>query len=106
MMTRDELQYELRKLEEMKKDAMRQHENRLCEIAEQQQTTLHELNRKKHEALEAIANGKREADSVMRKANRDEQIRYKVACMEIENNRQQLFADYKAQFNDETATDA
>lgn len=97
------MQQELRKLEEMKKDAMRHHENRLCEIAEQQQDSLRELNKKKFEVMEQIANAKREVDSVMRKGNRDEQIRYKMACMAIENERQQLFADYKAQGNDAEA---
>lgn len=96
-MTREELQQQLRKLEEMKKDAMCNHENRLCEITEQQQDSLRALNKKKFEALELINNAKREVDSVMRKANRDEQIRFKVAVMEIEYARQQLFADYKAQ---------
>ena len=100
-MDRQELQSELRKLERQKEEAMRQHEERLCEISEQQQNALRELNEKRLEQQKQMADARREVDSIMRKANRDETIRYKAACMVIENSRQQLFADYKAQRSDE-----
>lgn len=96
-MTREELQQEIEKLEERRKDAMRQYENDICEIAERQKDTFQELDQAKHEALSQIARARREADSVMRKANRDAKIRYKEAAMTIDNARQRLFADYKAQ---------
>lgn len=95
-MTRDELQLELRKISEMKKEAMRIHEEKLCAIAEAQQDTLCAIDRRKHDVLAEIAAARREADSVTRKANTNEQIRYKTECMDIEDKRQQLFADYKA----------
>ena len=96
-MTREELQQEIEKLEERRKDAMRQYENDIYEIAERRKDTLQELDQAKHEALNQIARARREADSVMRKANRDAKVRYKEAAISIDNDRQRLFADYKAQ---------
>ena len=96
-MTRKELQQEIEKLEERRKDAMRQYENDIYEIAERRKDTLQELDQAKHEALNQIARARCEADSVMRKANRDAKVRYKEAAISIDNDRQRLFADYKAQ---------
>ncbi len=96
-MTREELQQELRKLESEKQQLLRDHETRMYEIAEQQQATLYTLGAKKRSLYAEIAAAKREADAIMRRDNRDEQIRYKTQCITIENKRQQLFADYKAQ---------
>lgn len=96
-MTREELQQKLRVLSEEKERAIREHDARLMEIQEKQQTALHELNEKKFRMLQEIADGRRKADAAMRKASSEEKTRYKLECMRIENERVQLFADFNAQ---------
>lgn len=100
-MTREELQQEIKKLEERRKDAMRQYENDIYEAVERKENSLRELDQAKHDALSKIAQGRREVDSVMRKASRDAKVRYKEAVIAIDNDRQRLFADYKAQVGGE-----
>lgn len=95
------MQQKLRGLSEEKERAIREHEAKLLEIQEKQQESLQELNKKKSRMLLEIADGRRQADAAMRKALAEEKTQYKLECMRIENKRQQLFADYKAQSPDE-----
>lgn len=99
-MNREELQHRLRRLEERKKGEMKRHETAISMIQERQQDALHELEKRKMEQMREMADARREVDSVMRRDCREEKVRYKVECMEIENERQALFADYKAQDSD------
>ncbi len=99
-MTREELQQKLRELEEMKEAEMRLHESNLCDINEKQREELAAVEDRKHIFMHKIAGERREIDSRMRHAVCEEQVRYKTENMRIENKRQQLFADYKAQAND------
>ena len=96
-MTREELQQKLRELSEEKERAIRGHDGEVLRIQEEQQTALQELNEKKFRMLKEIADEKRQADAAMRKAMAEEKTQYKLECMRIENERNQLFADYKAQ---------
>ncbi len=96
-MTREELQQKLRVLSKEKERAILGHDAKLSEIQENHQTTLQELNEKKFRVLTEIADDRRKADAAMRKASSEEKTRYKLECMRIENERVQLFADYKAQ---------
>lgn len=91
------MQQKLHGLSEEKERAIREHDARLMEIQEKQQTALHELNEKKFRMLQEIADGRRQAEAAMRKESAEEKTRYKLECMRIENERVQLFADYKAQ---------
>lgn len=96
-MTREELQQKLRELSEKKERVIREHDAKLSGIQERQQTALQELNEKKFRMLKEMADGKRQADAAMRKAMAEEKTLYKLECMRIENERVQIFADYKAQ---------
>ncbi len=96
-MTREELQEKLRELEERKLSAMRLHETKLTEIVEHHADTVEKLKQMKHEMLEKISSVRRVSLATMREAQRDECVRYKTINMRLDNERQQLFADYKAQ---------
>lgn len=91
------MQQELRWLTDQKVKAMREHEARMSEITERQQQTVFDAMEKRAEILHELASVRRKADAERIAAARDEAVRYKTECMTIENSRQQLFADYKAQ---------
>ncbi len=95
------MQQKLRELEEMKEAEMRLHESNLCGITGKQREELAAVEDKKLDFMRKIAGERREIDSRMRHAVCEEQVRYKTENMRIENKRQQLFADYKAQTNEE-----
>ena len=96
-MTREELQQKLHGLSEEKERAIREHDAKLAEIQEKHLDTLHDLEAWKYSVLAEIKEDRRTADSAMRKESAEEKTRYKLECMRIENERVQLFADYKAQ---------
>lgn len=96
-MTREELQQELRRLEERKEQEMLRHETRIAEIAEKQQQTVFQAQEQRADILMELGNVKRKANAVRVTETRDENVRYRTQCMVIENERQRLFAEYKAQ---------
>lgn len=96
-MTREELQQKLRERSEEKERAIRGHDGEMLRIQEEWQEAIHKLNEKKSRMLSEIADERRRADAAMRKALTKEKTEHKLECMRIENERVQLFADYKAQ---------
>ena len=96
IMTREELQQKLQELATRKENAIRRHDARRLEIQDTQQEALRGLNSRKHAFLTALANERAEIDKRMRADSQLETTRYKLACIAIEDERQQLFADYKA----------
>ncbi len=101
-MTREELQQKLRELQTRKQNAIREHDERLLDITEAQQKTLADIADRQHVFMLGIKKDKRNCDSIMRKANMEENTRFKLEKMAIANDERQLFADYKAQGNDDT----
>ncbi len=101
-MTREELKQEIAKLNDAKEAAMRQHEHNMYEITSKIKNDLAAVEAKKHAFMQQIANERMDMDidTAMRHAACEEQVRYKAERMRIEDEKQQLFADYKAQAND------
>lgn len=106
-MTREELQQKLQELTLRKKEAFRRYEARLLAIEETQQAALREINARKFAYLTTLSRDKDEANQKMRADTLAVRMDLKLESITIENERQQLFADYKAQGNaeDETETE-
>ncbi len=96
-MTREELQQELRQLDEMKVNEVSKHITILREIEEAQRDSLAAINEEDHKFRIKMTGLRRKADSTMRKLASAEHIRHKAECIRLESTKQQLFADYKAQ---------
>lgn len=78
-MTREDLKKALKELNERRNNEIKQNAY-----------NLHEIQKKRNEVV-------RNADDVMRVKNMQESIRHKNINSNIEQERQQLFADYKSQ---------
>lgn len=96
-MTREELQLRLQELNKRKEELIKGHDGRLMEIHEKQQKSIAYLQDRKFRVLNEIVEERRKVDAAMRQASMEEQTRYKLECARLENERQTLFADYKAQ---------
>lgn len=100
-MTREELKQEIAKLNEVREATMRQHEHNMYEITSKMKNDLAVVEARKHAFMQKIAKERMDIDTAMRHAACEEQVRYKAERMRIEDEKQQLFADYKAQANEE-----
>lgn len=96
-MTREELQAKLQELAAKKEEAIRRHNARLLVIQESQQEALSEIEARKTTFIATIVSQRREVDKKMRSDTMLERTQHKLECMAIENERQQLFVDYKAE---------
>lgn len=104
-MTRQELIAELQKLAAKKEAAIRAHDEKVLDIQEAQTKTLHLINTRRTAFRQEMEEIRHKAHSTMCKAIQEEHTRFRIETMDIENERQQLFADYKAQCGDTTAAD-
>lgn len=96
-MKTEELLQELHKLEEEKKNLMRENQQRIAEIDDREQEMLAEIEHHKRHYAMRINEERRACDAKIRKARLEEKIRWQMAKMDLENRRQQMFIDYKAQ---------
>lgn len=104
-MTREELQQKLQELTLRKKEAFRRYEARILAIQETRQAALREINDRKFAYLTTLSHEKGEADRKMRADSMTARTELKLESITIENERQQLFADYKAQGNTDADTE-
>lgn len=104
-MTREELQQKLQELTLRKKEAFRRYEARILAIQETQQAALREINDRKFAYLTTLSHDKEEANRKMRADSMTARTELKLESITIENERQQLFADYKAQGNADADTE-
>ncbi len=95
-MTRDELQLELRKINERKEEEIRKNERIQLEIQEQYKQKMHDIDIRRHNIMQTFQSERLEVERIKSKAMADERVRYRMARLTLEDERQQLFADYKA----------
>ena len=91
-MTRDELQLELRKISERKEEEIRKNERIQLEIQEQYKQKMHDIDIRRHNIMQTFQSERLEVERIKSK----ERVRYRMARLTLEDERQQLFADYKA----------
>lgn len=104
-MTREELQQKLQELATRKKEAFRRYEARLLAIQEAQQAALREINERKFAYLATLSHDRGEVNRKMRADSMTVRTELKLENITLENEREQLFADYKAQENAEPGTE-
>lgn len=96
-MTRDELQQELRKISERKEQEIMRNECTVLQIQEQYKQVVNGLEARRCQFMQTLREERSEAEKAMRKASADERVRHRTAGLALEDLRQQLYADYKAQ---------